>query len=225
MTLTYRQPFKGDYIITQLFGEKITDPEGHTGIDYGCPFKTEILASADGEVIFAGWDQTGYGNLVMIRHTDGNATMYAHLQEIRVQCGQVVKQSEIIGLSGWTGTVIPAGPGGAHLHFEARGKDGKPFDPMALPLMTVDDSVQPAPDTEQEAKPVIPVGVCQIVCDSAFVRDWETIQRQHLIYKGERLYAFADVKLCNGLPYRFIGAGMCVAEYDAYGTQILGTVE
>ena len=217
--ITYRQPFVGEYPITQRFGETYTS-KSHTGIDYACPAGTSILASADGTIIYAGWKDGGYGYCVFLRHPDGNMTIYEHLSSVSVKVGQALSMSDVLGYSGSTGNST-----GPHLHFEARDQNNKAFDPMRLPLISVDDSIQPVPDTEQESKPVIPVGVCQIVCDAAFVRDWENIQRQHLIYKGERLYAFADVKFYNGLPYRFIGAGMCVAEYDAYGTQILGTVE
>ena len=135
---TYRQPFVGEYPITQGYGETITDPKGHTGIDYGCPYGTPILASSDGIVMFAGWDNTGYGNCVIIMHTADCATLYAHLSSISVWNNQKVHQGDVIGYSGSTGNST-----GAHLHFEARTKwnDYKThFDPMLLPLMTVDDT-------------------------------------------------------------------------------------
>lgn len=131
--MNYRQPFCGEYPITQRFGETITDPKGHTGIDYGCPLYTSILASADGQVFFAGWDNSGYGNLVILKHDDGNVTLYAHLSSIHVTVLEKVRQGSLIGHSGTTGNST-----GAHLHFEIRGKDGKPFDPMTV-LQCVDD--------------------------------------------------------------------------------------
>ena len=139
--MDYRQPFEGDYPITQRYGEKVTNSKGHTGIDYGCPSWTPILASEAGTVMFAGWDSTGYGNTVIIEHADGNATLYAHLAVVKAFTGEQVKKSQIIGYSGSTGNST-----GPHLHFEARHKwnDYKShFDPMELPLHS---SIEPATD-------------------------------------------------------------------------------
>ena len=140
--VTYRQPFKKEWPITQGYGEAITS-SFHTGIDYGCPMNTSILASADGQVMFAAWDNTGYGNFVIIEHKDGNATCYAHLSDISVKRWQNVRQGELLGHSGTSGNST-----GPHLHFEARRvwNDYKShFDPMTLPLTTVDDSISEAP--------------------------------------------------------------------------------
>ena len=131
--MEYRQPFDGDYPITQRYGEKDTS-SFHTGIDYACPPGTPILASEDGRVVKAGWDSTGYGYMVEILHPDGNATLYAHLSRIAngIYVGAKVVQSQVIGYSGSTGNST-----GPHLHFEARKKwaDYKShFDPMNLPL-------------------------------------------------------------------------------------------
>lgn len=138
--MNFRQPFTGDYPITQRYGEKITDPNGHTGIDYACPVSTPILASADGTVMFAGWDPTGFGGCVIIRHTESVSTLYAHLALIprRILAGTAVKQGEEIGYSGSTGNST-----GPHLHFEVRKvwNDYKShFDPMTLPIVSVDDN-------------------------------------------------------------------------------------
>ena len=136
--VTYRQPFKNEWPITQGYGEKITS-SFHTGIDYGCPLNTPILSSADGQIVFAAWDETGYGNLVIIEHKDGNATCYAHLSDVSVKIWQNVRQGELIGHSGSSGNST-----GPHLHFEARKfwNDYKShFDPMNLPLTTVDDLI------------------------------------------------------------------------------------
>lgn len=146
--MEYRQPFEGSYPITQLFGEKTTDPTGHTGIDYGCQERTPILASEAGTVKFAGWDNTGYGYCVIIQHADGNATLYAHLKMVAVKAGQKVERSQVIGYSGTTGNST-----GPHLHFEARHtwNDYKShFDPMELPLHSSieapkDNTPTPAP--------------------------------------------------------------------------------
>ena len=145
---TYRQPFRGSWPITQRYGEKITS-SFHTGIDYGCPQGTEILASADGMVMMAGWDNTGYGYHVIIRHDPGHSTLYAHLNKCLLIAGTMVKQGQVIGLSGVTGTVT-----GPHLHFEARTNwaDYKShFDPMSLPLISVDDSINENDDEDRKS--------------------------------------------------------------------------
>lgn len=144
--ITYRQPFEGSFPITQKYGEYIqgvTVGKAHTGIDYGCPIGTPIVASADGIVMAAGWDITGFGFRVILQHADGRATLYAHLETIRVDLNQQISQGCLLGFSGHTGKCT-----GPHLHFEARNKWNdylSHFDPMKLPLMSVDDTIgQPA---------------------------------------------------------------------------------
>lgn len=142
--MSYRQPFTGHWPITQHFGETVTDPAGHTGIDYACPIGTSILASNDGVVKFAGYDRTGYGNCVIIQHNDTKATLYAHLSTIKVAVNQHVRQGEKIGESGNTGNST-----GPHLHFEARRVWNifrrESFDPMELPLQNfADPHIKPA---------------------------------------------------------------------------------
>ena len=136
--MDFRQPFTGSYPITQSYGDTVTSAF-HTGIDYGCPEGTPILASEAGYVVFAGWDKTGYGNCVIIWHKPGVSTLYAHLSRIVVSVGEQVARSEIIGYSGNTGNST-----GAHLHFEARTDPADyrtHFDPVKLPLKS---SIEPA---------------------------------------------------------------------------------
>lgn len=140
--IVFRQPFRGDYLITQKYGEVIPgvtyQGKPHTGIDYGCPDGTEILASADGVVKLAEFDNSGYGYVVIIRHNDGRATLYAHLGQILCHTNQSVKQGNIIGTSGSTGNVT-----GPHLHFEARKEwynHLTHFNPMDLPLTNFSDA-------------------------------------------------------------------------------------
>ena len=139
--MSYRQPFRGEYPVTQRYGEVIPgvtiNGKPHTGIDYGCPMGTPILASNDGEVMAAGWDLTGFGFRVILQHSDGRATLYAHLDSISVSAGDNVKQSQEIGISGATGNVT-----GPHLHFEARYRWNdytSHFPPLDLPLMSFAD--------------------------------------------------------------------------------------
>lgn len=94
----------------------------HTGVDYAVPTNTAVVATADGVLKIAVEQNTGFGNHILLEHSDGYSTFYSHLSELKVRKGnQVVKQGELIALSGNTG--LSTGP---HLHYEIR-KDGKAF--------------------------------------------------------------------------------------------------
>ena len=238
--MTYRQPFRGEYMITQGYGEAITSAF-HTGIDYGCPTGTPILASADGTVRRAAWDPYGYGYCVIIQHSAEKSTLYAHLSRIDVAAGTVLTQGKQIGLSGWSGNVAgpdgKPGPDGAHLHFEARRQwnDSRShFDPMLLPLISVDDSIQKPEKPDSAASPQpIGAGRVRVVCDlPANVRNPynpQIINGQK--HKGDIFEITQGVRIINKLPYHRIvpkhvdDLGGLIAEYDAYGNQILEQVE
>jgi murein DD-endopeptidase MepM/ murein hydrolase activator NlpD len=87
----------------------------HKGIDIGAPIGTPVIAAAAGEVISAGWDSGGYGNLVKIKHANGSVTFYAHNNKLLVHSGQQVSQGQQISEVGSTGDST-----GPHLHFEIR---------------------------------------------------------------------------------------------------------
>lgn len=95
----------------------------HEGIDIGGGRGSTVFAVADGRVSFVGW-MRGYGKIVVIRHSDGITTRYAHLSSTRVSRGQRVEQGQMIGVIGATG--LATGP---NLHFEVR-KNGLPQDPL-----------------------------------------------------------------------------------------------
>ena len=96
----------------------------HPGIDLPAPTGTPVRAAAAGTVAFAGATAGGYGNLVVVKHTDGVATMYAHLSRILVSRGQTVGTGTEVGLVGATGDAT-----GPHLHFEVRVR-GAAVDPI-----------------------------------------------------------------------------------------------
>lgn len=114
-----RLPFDGSYVITQLFGE---NPQyyaqyglpAHNGVDYGTPVGTPILAAADGFVMDASLDSTGYGLYVKVDHGE-HYTLYAHLSVFSVEFGNAVLAGDQLGLSGNTGNST-----GPHLHFGLR---------------------------------------------------------------------------------------------------------
>jgi murein DD-endopeptidase MepM/ murein hydrolase activator NlpD len=94
------------------------------GINLAVPEGTPVEAAESGIVSYAGDGFQGEGNLVLIRHSNGYFTIYAHSKELLVNRGDEVKRGQIIALSGQTGNV-----NAPQLHFEVR-KGGTPLDPM-----------------------------------------------------------------------------------------------
>ena len=90
----------------------------HRGIDIDGNTGDALVAAQSGTVTFTGW-YYGYGNMTLIRHSDGVTTAYAHQSSIGVRVGQTVARGEYIGRMGATGNVT-----GSHLHFETRQSSG-----------------------------------------------------------------------------------------------------
>lgn len=99
----------------------------HTGVDFSASSGTSVKAIGEGSVVSAGWSGS-YGNEVVIKHTDGKYSQYAHLSSLSVSSGQTVSGGQQIGLSGSTGNST-----GPHLHFEIRTGPsyGSDVDPLA----------------------------------------------------------------------------------------------
>lgn len=91
----------------------------HLGIDLTAYDGAPVYASDTGTVIYAGWNDSGYGNLVVIDHNNGWSTYYAHLSAIYVSCNQGVSRGMQIAAAGNTGRSF-----GSHLHFEMRSNGG-----------------------------------------------------------------------------------------------------
>ncbi len=85
----------------------------HPGLDIANRSMPTIVAADSGRVIYAGWDATGYGNMVIIDHGNGFRTRYGHLSQIMVISGQTVGRGQAIGRMGSTGRST-----GPHLHLE-----------------------------------------------------------------------------------------------------------
>jgi murein DD-endopeptidase MepM/ murein hydrolase activator NlpD len=98
-------------------------PHFHTGMDLVEPFGSPVYAADDGIVALVGSTTVGYGNYVVIAHSGGLGTLYAHLSTALVKVGQSVAQGQPVGMEGSTGNST-----GAHLHFELR-INQKPVDP------------------------------------------------------------------------------------------------
>lgn len=96
-----------------LSGYDYSPDTNHYGIDIHGTLNEAVYASDAGVIVYAGWNDYGYGNLILIDHGNGWQTLYAHLNGINVVCGQSVGQGEVIGALGSTGN-----SSGPHLHFE-----------------------------------------------------------------------------------------------------------
>ncbi|MFF8032112.1 transglycosylase family protein [Streptomyces sp. NPDC016626] len=99
----------------------------HTGVDFPVPTGTSVKSVAAGTVVGAGWEGS-FGYQVVVRHSDGRYSQYAHLSAISVRSGQSVTAGQRIGRSGSTGN-----SSGPHLHFEVRTGPGfgSDVDPVA----------------------------------------------------------------------------------------------
>ncbi|MEG0068925.1 M23 family metallopeptidase [Cetobacterium sp.] len=140
----YLNSFKTEYVKTNTLGKfsnplvamRITSGYGtrkhpvlkkvlsHGALDLKAKVGTKVMSARDGVVSYAG-RASGYGKLIIIKHSDGYETRYAHLSKIDVKKGQKISQNELIGLSGATGRVS-----GPHLHFEIR-QYGKVKNPLS----------------------------------------------------------------------------------------------
>lgn len=85
----------------------------HPGIDVANRASPALAAADGGSVIAAGWDNTGYGNKVVIDHGNGYRSLYAHMSNIYVTLGQIVSRGQVLGQMGSTGRST-----GTHLHLE-----------------------------------------------------------------------------------------------------------
>ena len=90
-------------------------PGIHEAIDIGGGAGSGIYASDDGVVVYAGWNDWGYGYTIVLDHGNGWQSLYAHLSQVNVGCGQAASQGNVIGGMGCTGNCS-----GTHLHFELR---------------------------------------------------------------------------------------------------------
>ncbi|MDQ3557758.1 MAG: M23 family metallopeptidase, partial [Pseudomonadota bacterium] len=117
----FRWPVRGKVI--SGFGKK-PDGERNDGINLAVPEGTSVKAAEDGTVIYAGNELKSYGNLVLIRHSNGWVSAYAHNSELKVKRGDQVRRGEVVSLSGMSGGVTTP-----QVHFELR-KEATPVDPL-----------------------------------------------------------------------------------------------
>ena len=116
----FRWPVRGRVIAG--FGPK-SNGQQNDGINLAVPEGTSVKAAEDGVVAYSGNELKGYGNLVLVRHSNGYVTAYAHASQLLVKRGDTIKRGQIIAKAGQTGSV--ASP---QLHFEIR-KGSTPVEP------------------------------------------------------------------------------------------------
>ena len=109
-TLNFRWPVREHTLRLRLRARG-----NHFGIDIKGNIGDPVTTVDHGVVVYAGWNDWGYGNMVVVDHGKGWQSLYAHLATVDVSCGQEVYQGDLIGTIGDTGMAI-----GAHLHFELR---------------------------------------------------------------------------------------------------------
>ena len=128
-------------LLSSRFG---TRGEGHhDGVDISCPEGTPVRAARSGRVLYAD-TLRGYGNLIILEHDGGWATVYAHNRENRAQVGQAVKQGDVIAAVGESGKTS-----GPNLHFEVR-KDNVACNPLFfLPPVQAADAAAPVGNVVQ----------------------------------------------------------------------------
>jgi murein DD-endopeptidase MepM/ murein hydrolase activator NlpD len=108
--------------LTSAFGKR--DGKKHDGVDLMVTEDTPVLAACDGRVLYAGDGLRGYGNLVIVRHSDGLTTVYAHNHRLLVRVGDAVTRRQPLALAGKSGNASAT-----HVHFEVR-KDSLARDPF-----------------------------------------------------------------------------------------------
>ncbi len=118
---TFRWPVRGRVITS--YGAK-TNGKSNDGINVAVPEGTPVKAAEDGVVAYSGNELKGYGNLILVRHSNGYVTAYAHASELMVKRGDTIKRGQVIAKSGQSGEV-----GSPQLHFEIR-KGSSPVDPL-----------------------------------------------------------------------------------------------
>jgi murein DD-endopeptidase MepM/ murein hydrolase activator NlpD len=97
-----------------LSGYDFSPETNHWGVDIGGALGSAIYAADSGVVVYAGWNEHGYGNVIVIDHGGGSQTLYAHLMDgLNVSCGSFVEKGQQIASMGLTGNTT-----GPHLHFE-----------------------------------------------------------------------------------------------------------
>ncbi|MDR0823248.1 MAG: M23 family metallopeptidase [Endomicrobium sp.] len=116
-------------VLTSRFGFRqnpfFNTRDFHSGLDIANALNTNVVATANGKVVFSGW-QSGYGNIIVVDHGYNYRTAYAHLSNRLVLVGDYIARGQIIGKMGNTGSAT-----GPHVHYEVHFK-GKSINPISF---------------------------------------------------------------------------------------------
>lgn len=127
---------ESDSHVISRYGPRGRSGKLHRGIDIKAPPGAVVVATADGEVVFAG-RRSGYGNYVEVDHGDGVTSAYGHFEALWVDVGDRVRQGTPIGSVGATGNASTP-----HVHYEIR-IDGQAYDPwLFLPAIAPEDTAR-----------------------------------------------------------------------------------
>ena len=107
----------------------------HEGVDISANIGSKVYSTAQGRVVKIMYSKYGYGNRILIKHSYGFETLYAHLHHINVKKGQWVQKNQLIGSVGNTGRST-----GPHLHYEIH-KYGEPRDPLGYFFTHITDEL------------------------------------------------------------------------------------
>jgi murein DD-endopeptidase MepM/ murein hydrolase activator NlpD len=157
-------PFDGSHQIIQFFGQhpdhyaqykySSVALKGHPGIDFGMPPGTEIYAVDDGRVMEISYEAGGYERYIKVEHRWGES-FYAHISDIRVEAGQLIKRNDIIAVSAENGHRVTP-----HLHFAVRIAPYSRFDGWGgftdpLPFMNPANIILPENEDETEQSVIL----------------------------------------------------------------------
>ena len=208
-----------NYIVTQKFGETITDPQGHTGIDLWQPIGTPVYAIEGGDIMMAGvinnaYGNTAYGKCVLINHLNGYYSFYAHLATVLVTRGMSVLAGAQIGTVGDTGNVT-----GPHLHFEIRTNPNwnrsNFIDPEKFLTFTDNSNIINIKEEEKDFKINEEVKIC---ADLVNMRSGPGYSNNILtqLKKGVKLKISGDKIIKDGLNWYPVQLNGYIAESDGY---------
>lgn len=160
----------------------------HAGLDVRAPYGSPVVAAAGGDVLSAGW-RAAYGNVVVVHHGGGLASVYAHLAGIVVDEGQPVAQGQRLGFVGTTGRAS-----GPHLHFEVR-VHGSPVEPLAY-LPPHDEAQVPPTEGQHNA----------VWAESLYFRGFDP-KKPRRVLEQRHLEELAQRLTDNGIRYAYLFAG------------------
>ena len=239
MNITLKQPVKSPAVITNGFGDTYIDYsrfvlKGHNGVDYAGNLGDPVFAAAGGKVEKVGFDPSGWGNYVRLRH--GTATtIYAHLKMAVVMLGDTVTVGQKIGEMGYSGNVIPPNEQGTHLHFGLRfdgANENDGYGGYVDPIEYIRWAAHELTQTEEAANGNGSsnngnddsinkiVRIVSKVAPNARLSPGGNVLFQ--VASGVELQATGRVEQAAGLLWRQVLFPVWIAERDWDGTRILG---